>query len=226
MNSKNKGIFSGVAIIICIFIFCLINSISILSAQKAPKSLDLSSNISVAKKDYVKGTVKFSTPEYCTYVRTLARRIPIPIGTEHYFLIMSEDFSQCISIKADKEWADKFNSGVSLDKNGVPIEGYVNKLDDKVKTSLFKVESNYESKGLKTNVNTDLCIDLFAVKHAKRLLISTIICLITIIWFIVDFSKYGLTYVEKDSAGKRINSIIGIIMFISIIFMLISWQLI
>ena len=227
MENKKNGIivFLVLGVVFCLFLVSLGKGIKILNAQKQPRNLDISTGIGVADDEYIKTNVKMSTPEYCTYIHTLARRIPIPIGKEHYFLIMSDDLSTCISIRADENWASKFENGESIDKNGVPIEGYVKELDDKVQTKLSTVKSEYEKKNLNIDVKSYLCIDLFAVNYAKKLVIASIVALIVVIWFIFDFKKNGLLYTEKSAVAKIVTSIASCILLVAIIFIISSAQM-
>ena len=227
MENKKNGIilFLGLGIVFCLFLGSLAKGIMVLNAKKQPRNLDISTGISVADREYIKGNVKMSTPEYCTYTHTFTRRIPIPIAKEHYFLIISEDLSQCISIRADEDWASKFQYGLSIDKDGVSIEGYVRELDEKVQSRLSVVKHDYEKKNLDTDVKSDLCIDLFAVKYAKRLIISSIVALIVVLWFIFDYKKNGLLYAEKSSAAKTVTSIASCILLVAIIFIISSSQM-
>ena len=225
-NNKSKNILIiFCTVIIGIFAVCLFKSVKIITSPSKAQSIDISSTITVSKGDYVKTTVKSATPTYCEYVHTLSKRRPIPLGTEYYYLFMSYDLSHCISVKADKDWGNQFQNGFATNKDGVLIEGYVQKLDKKVQPKLYTVKSNYEQNNLSINVDTDLCVDLLAVKYAKRLLISSIVTLLVVIWFIFDFKKNGLLYAEKTSAGKTATTIASSILLIAFVFMVISWQM-
>ena len=225
-NKSTNNFIIAIAIVVLLFIVMIGKSVKIVTSQNSPKNLDISKSIDVMEGEYVKTNATLSTPEYCTYIHTLMRGLPIPIGKEHYYLITSKDLSQCISVRADEEWAKKFNNGITIDQNGVPTEGYVEELEDKVLSNLNTVKRNYEEKQLNINVNSSLCIDMLAVKYAKRLIISSVVTLLIIIWFIIDYMKNRLLYADRSPAGKAMVSVISCVFLISFLIMIISWQMI
>ena len=63
----------------------------------------------------------------------------IPVATEHFFLVASNDGSHYAVIRADKNWYEKnFTDGVANDPDGYLVEGYVRKRNSKSETRSTK----------------------------------------------------------------------------------------
>ena len=101
-----------------------------------------------AEKDvYVEGEVSFSTPAYLEVSHTTNL---IPSGKEYYYLVFSEDYSKCVSVRADKDFADQFDTfGYSAD--GVVIKGKAKRLTSENSSELNSLKTKMAGEGLAIN---------------------------------------------------------------------------
>lgn len=128
---KNKGTIIGIIIIVLIPIYLIVNGILSLVHGESETIDELLSGGDMKGK-YVEDEVWVSTQEFAGLKHTVNF---IPTGTEHFYLVFNNDFTKCITVRADADWGEKFNSRTWLPYSDSPIEirGKVKYLDYKVR---------------------------------------------------------------------------------------------
>ncbi len=171
MTEEKGSIKSILAIILIVGLFLswIISGVRVLVAQNAPISLENQDMINLSEGDYVVGNVMISSIEYCEYTRCLDY---IPLARHHFFLIFNKDQTQCITIRADKSWEDRFAQGLSIDPNGTQVKGCVCKLDDKVQDKLDGVMNALTEGGYSISTNKNIFIDCLAERLAWMKIIT------------------------------------------------------
>ena len=188
---------------------------------------DMSKNVVFYQGRYVRGYAKHSTKEYCTYINAISF---IPVSTEHYYLIVSDDLKQAITVRADKDWEKEFNEGNSVNKDGKLFEGHIKRLDRKVASKLSNVIAQYKEKNLEIDVNPNLYIDLCATKYATRMLIAGIVGILITIFYIIDtFRSYTaedeILNWKFDSPEKIKTFVLVGIQMVCLVIMAINWMI-
>lgn len=109
-----------------IFLFTTIKGVLVLTAKKNSIGTEKMFDQSVEEGQYVTGKVYVSSGEYLELSHTMNL---IPTGKEHFFLIFNEDMTKCISVRADKDFAEQFNSNTGMSLSGVQIDGVIKEID-------------------------------------------------------------------------------------------------
>ncbi len=138
----------------------------------------------------------------------------IPVATEHFFLVASNDGSHYAVIRADKNWYEKnFTDGVANDPDGYLVEGYVRKTELKVRDKINEEINDYKKLYYtKFDGNANYFIDLLA----KRISIYEIIIgLIPIVagLFMITAGRRLLKLELGSDAGKKVGTV-GVIFFL------------
>lgn len=128
--------------------------------------------------DVYEGTITCISPEIGELQHTINF---IPAGTEHFYLMVSEDGTSVVPIRASKKWDNLYTSSdwveVSLQERGI-----VRKMDYKVRSELMSdIVTAFTAEGIKVEQNYYL--DLNANKMGILQIIAGIAILLCIIYF-------------------------------------------
>lgn len=96
---------------------------------------------------YVEGEISFSTPAYLEVSHTTNL---IPSGKEYYYLVYNEDYSKCVSVRADKDFADNFDT-FGYSEEGVVIKGKAKEITSENRQRLSELKSEMLSEGVVIN---------------------------------------------------------------------------
>ena len=77
------------------------------------------------KGTYIDGTAYISSEEFYRITHLV---VVIPAGFDHYFLCADEDFSYCVVVRADKNWAKQFDE-YGFSNEGVRVNGVLKEMD-------------------------------------------------------------------------------------------------
>lgn len=83
----------------------------------------------------------------------------IPVGTEYFYLVWSEDGTTAISVRAGKHWAEG-KVGDDIVAGSVHIRGQARKMDYEVKNRLMEVMSYANEGGANFSLQSDYYLDL------------------------------------------------------------------
>ena len=152
----------------------------------------------------------------------------IPIGTEYYFLLYSNDLKRCIFVRASEDYAEEFYEEVDIPNTeglyyGTHIKGRVRELDTKIVREVSSMINDLAAEGIEViSDGSDLLyIDLTTKFHAILRLITSIVLLVSII-LIVILAKYKGDVQLDDSEAMGSFKPIGIIIIVLLMASLIS----
>ena len=137
----------------------------------------------------------------------------IPIGTEHFYLMFSEDGTKAIPIRVPKKWDKQFTNDsvmeVSLQERGVVREMYY-----KVKYNLISsVASELATQGV--SVEENLYLDLNANKICVLQIITGIFSILCCIYFGLAI-KRGEINGEKTIVRRCMNGLLIVTLVMAI----------
>ena len=152
----------------------------------------------------------------------------IPIGTEYYFLLYSNDLKRCIFVRASEDYAEEFYEEVDIPNAeglyyGTHIKGRVRELDTKIVREVSSMINDLAAEGIEViSDGSDLLyIDLTTKFQAILRLITSIVLLVSII-LIVILAKYKGDVQLDDSEAMGSFKPIGIIVIVLLMASLIS----
>lgn len=97
---------------------------------------------------WVDGEVYLTTP---TYLEVTHYTNLIPTGKEYYYLVFNEDFSECISIRAGKDFYDEFDED-GFSEDGIKITGKVKDNTSENRSQLMEVKSELAGEGIAVDI--------------------------------------------------------------------------
>lgn len=167
MNGKEKGnvkgIF-GIIMICCFLIYEIVSGVTVLCAYFNRKTIDMESNMSMQRGQFVELKIQYASPEYAEVNHSVNF---IPTGKEHYFLVFNNSCDHCISIRTNKEFYDsQFEDLEATSINGVTVRGYVKKMDSEVSSRMNTVISDMRQYVDTLEGNRDIFIDTNAIPLA------------------------------------------------------------
>ena len=152
----------------------------------------------------------------------------IPIGTEYYFLLYSNDLKRCIFVRASEDYAEEFYEEVDIPNAeglyyGTQIKGRVRELDTKIVREVSSMINDLAAEGIEViSDGSDLLyVDLTTKFQAILRLITSIVLLVSII-LIVILAKYKGDVQLDDSEAMGSFKPIGIIVIVLLMASLIS----
>ncbi len=152
----------------------------------------------------------------------------IPIGTEYYFLLYSNDLKRCIFVRASEDYAEEFYEEVDIPNAeglyyGTHIKGRIRELDTKIVREVSSMINDLAAEGIEViSDGSDLFyIDLTTKFQAILRLITSIVLLVSII-LIVILAKYKGDVQLDDSEAMGSFKPIGIIVIVLLMASLIS----
>lgn len=133
---------------------------------------------SLVEGDVYEGTITCISPEVGELKHTINF---IPAGTEHFYLMVSEDGTSVVPIRASKKWDTLYASTdwleVSLQERGI-----VREMDYKVKSELMSdIAAAFTAEGIK--VEQTYYLDLNANKMGTLQIFAGIAILVCIVYF-------------------------------------------
>ncbi|WP_455716145.1 hypothetical protein [Anaerosporobacter sp.] len=191
---KGKKRILGVVLLVIGIVFYVYNGILPLFAKShsAPIELLFESNIDAGR--YVKGEVHFAYK-----ILEVKNRINfIPIGKEYYYLVFDEDITECVVVRADKDWLENFDKdGFSID--GVEVKGVLKKLNtdtSHIGLKLTSTAENIEEDSQKLSESgidvkaSGYYVDCLSDKYAVYTIVSLFIILVLFIGFPLAIKKF------------------------------------
>ena len=156
----------------------------------------------------------------------------IPIGTEYYFLLYSNDLTRCIFVRASEDYAEEFYEEVNTPNAegkyyGAHIKGRVRELDSQIKRESSDMINDLNAEGIKlvSDGSDILYIDLTTKFQAIFRLVTSIVLLISIILIVIlAKSKGDVQLDDSESLGsfKPIGIIAVVLLLACIISMIYS----
>ena len=156
----------------------------------------------------------------------------IPIGTEYYFLLYSNDLTRCIYVRASEDYADDFYNEVNMPNSegkyyGAHVKGRVRELDTKIVRESSEMINDLIAEGIDviSDGNDFLYIDLTTKFQAILRLITSVVLLVSII-LIVILAKFkgNVQLDDKEALGsfKPIGIIALVLLLACIVSMIYS----
>ena len=196
-NKKAPNPVIGLILCVLIAAFSIFMGISGLKAE--PQSLDdafengLKSGFCVSGKPYF-GANK---PNF-EYKHSINF---IPIVTEYYYIILSEDGDKGFLVRADKDFGKNFSSASYENISGITIKGKVKASKDKVLNSTNLDQAFLEG---------DMYIDTLNRSNSLKWLFIGGFFAIAAIYAAFRFIKFGVGSSPTTAAGKIIGIVLGI----------------
>lgn|GEM_PF-2091502 len=129
----------------------------ILGLVKSPSALEESFSNKFEKNTVVEGYAEYGTNDYfLDYAHSING---ITVAHEYYYIIMSEDMSSAVAVRAPKKFGKKFDENLEA-KELVKIKGKVRTMKNDVRGALGSVISDAASKGI--FVEQDNYVDLLS----------------------------------------------------------------
>lgn len=203
----------GLALFQCYGIWCLITGIGALTNKTTGNLFD---NETV--NTYVSGEAIFAA-RVCEYKHSINY---IPVGTEHYYVILDESGTKYCIVRANKSWyKDNFDSNGFAVKN-VVLKGKVTKYQSDVKKMIEQYNQSLAENGIQFNTSNyiDLSYKGFAwCKVIGGVLLSAGFLMVVYIICVKKPQNHPMGYKSVQPFGG-----ISIIMYF-IGFILCSWIL-
>lgn len=175
---KEKKKIFGMFFIVLVFLFIAYSGISPLFAKSHSMALESLSDSNAKAGRYVKGEVHFTSNKILEIKNSINL---IPTGKEHYYLIFNEDGSECVVVRADKNWRKSFDStGFSVD--GVEVNGVLKKIDSDTKQDINDILQKMSDSGINPKVSS-YYIDCLSDRYAIFTILSYLIMLVLFIGF-------------------------------------------
>lgn len=168
---KDKGTIIGIIILVLIPVYLIVNgTLSLVHGES--ETLDELLSGGDMKGTYVEDEVWFATQEYVGLKHSVNL---IPTGTEHYYLVFNDDFTKCISVRADGKWGEQFNSRTWFPYDGSPVEinGKVKYMDYKVRQYVDDMKREMSDAGESFQISY-YYIDLLSVRYGILSIIAGI----------------------------------------------------
>ena len=166
----------GLVIFIGIAVWCLVSGVKALFFAPVHSMEDAFTDL--VEGDVYEGTITCISPEVGELKHTINF---IPAGTEHFYLMVSEDGTSVVPIRASKKWDTLYASTdwleVSLQERGI-----VREMDYKVKSELMSdIAAAFTAEGIK--VEQSYYLDLNANKMGTLQIVAGIAILLCIVYF-------------------------------------------
>lgn len=199
-KQKKKSSTAGTIFAVVMFTFFALfqigKGILVFIKREAPVALEMKSPIAVNKGDYVQTNAVYGGVKYCEFKHSVNF---IPVGTEHFFLIFTEDLTQCITVRADKKWGENFENSISREPEGTKVKGYITKLDYKVSRFMEEYLCELNEDGLACQGDITVYIDLLATRYAVFGIVEGLFLLVfMIIVFVMTIKKRKMAEKQED----------------------------
>ncbi|MCR4793963.1 MAG: hypothetical protein K5898_02075 [Ruminococcus sp.] len=196
-NRKEPNPVIGLIMIVIIAAFSLFMGISGLKADS--QSLDDAFSNGLNSGAYVSGEPAFGAnkPNF-VYKHTVNF---IPIVTEYYYIILSEDEQNGVLVRADKDFGKNFDSSTFENISGIKIKG-------KVKASKSKILNSTDLD--QSFLTKDMYIDMLSRRNSFKWLYIGVLFAVTAIYAAFRLIRYGIGNSPKTAAAKLIGIVLCI----------------
>ena len=227
---KRKGIvwtILGFLMLIGIFVLYLYTSVSDLVSLGNAGQID--SNLTEIREDgvSVEGDFYYLTDGPVFSMKHSITGL-IPIGTEYYFLLYSNDLTRCIFVRASEDYADDFYDEVNVPNAegkyyGAHVKGRVRELDSQIEREVSDMIDDLAAEGIEViSDGSDLLyIDLTTKVQAIIRLITSIVLLVSIV-LIVILAKFKGDVQLDDTEALGSFKPIGIIALVLLMVCIVS----
>lgn len=185
---------------------------------RASDTLDINEafDYGVGKGNSYEGEIKYCSQCVCEYSHRLY--YIIPLGTEYYYVAVSDDESNAVVVRADKKFGDNFDEDTGEAFSTVHVKGRVDSMPSDVKSHFKEIETelNFGTPNF-DRYYIDLIgdsVSIFRIISGIGLLVSDIF--ITLFFIKIKSKiKEGAVLEYKDySKSEKIFGIIGVIILI------------
>ena len=212
-SSKVGTILSGIFLVLIAGVVLYIGGIDPMLKKSDAKSLDAAGWTTISSGDYVSVTAHYGSDELFEITSTVNL---IPIGKEHYYMVVNEDFTNCVVVRAGSGWFDEnFTEveGVGIAKKPLELKGKVKLVDTKGRSYMSEQMQAMAAYGVIPASNT-LYIDLLSEQYS---IYTFLCCGVGILLWIL--SVFVVRKMAPNSAGKTILAgIIGVLAFADLAF--------
>lgn len=167
------GVYIALAFVAVAFLAGIFGSINVFIQKTKPVAISGEAFPMLSKGDYVEGRINLASKEIFTLKHSINF---IPAGTEHYFVIVDDNYETCIAVRASEKWVSNFSANEAIDPAGQFISGYVRRTDYKVQSSL----ADFRAEGF--NINTGIYIDLLGTRYAGLTLLGCALLALTVLY--------------------------------------------
>ncbi len=197
-NKKPANPVVGLVIIVIIAAVSLFMGISGLKADNS-QTLDDAFRNGLNSGAYVSGEPAFGAHNAnFEYKHTINF---IPIITEYYYIILSEDGENGVLVRADKDFGKNFDSTSFENISGIKIEGKVKASKDKILNSTNLDQAFLEK---------DMYIDTLNQRNCFKWIFIGGFFAVTTVYAAFRLIKYGIGSYPKSAAAKLIGLVLCI----------------
>ncbi len=198
-NSKAASVL-GIILLIGLAAFLIITSVVDLIGVSGAETLSSTYSTVPEKNSYVEATF-----HYCDYVGAMKHTINfIPVGTEYYYLVYTDDSAQAIFVRADKNFIDNFdNDGISY--SGVTFSGKVREMDFDMEKEIRSTANEITAYGINVARGDDssyLYIDARTTKNAVLNLIGFVAVVLAAVFLYIVSKMPADVPGEMSHQGK------------------------
>jgi len=183
---------ASIACILVIFVsiagWCLLSGLKGLIFAHTHSMEEAYTNL--VKGDVYEGQITYISPEFCELKHTINL---IPAGTEHFYLMFSEDGKYVVPIRASKKWDNQY-AGDSIQTVSLQEKGMVREMDYKVRNELSSIVTAFQEEGIR--VEPSLYIDLISDRLCILQIIVGISLIVCVVYFFFIADKKVLTTVK------------------------------
>ncbi len=179
-------------------------------------ALDLNEafNYGIGKDNSYEGDIKYCSQ--CVFEYSYRLYYIIPMGTEYYYIAVSDDESSAVVLRADKDFGDSFDKDTSTAFSTVHIKGKVSSMPSEVRSRFTEIKNEMH---LDQPNFERYCIDLLSDRNSRLRIISGIGFLIAdvfLAWFFIKtksrFEEYNLKHSFSNySKSEKVISLTGFI---------------
>lgn len=216
MNYKREvtpqKMFIFVMIVIGVGIYCIASGVWGVTENRK-QSLNQVFTQSFDKGDLFEGSVEAASPTIMEIDHSI--NYLIPVGKEYYYLILSDDYSTAITIRADKNFGKSFDSNLKSTEN-VIIKGRIKKLPYQVRSRLNEVKDTFAESGLELHIIEKYYIDTIG-GNLYKIRITVGICILLVV--ILCYSSIK----RNELANQTVFGKIMLIIVIASILVILIW---
>lgn len=146
----------------------------------------------------------------------------IPIGTEYYYLLYSNDLASCIFVRASEDYADEFFDEVDIPNAdglyyGTHLKGRVRELDSQIVHESSDMINQLNSEGITviTSGSEVLYIDLTTKFQGILRLITSFALLVSLILIIILAKFKGDVEIGQDLGSFKPIGIIAVVLLVA-----------
>jgi len=209
--------FLFVLIVIGAGIYCIASGVwGIIENDK--QSLNQVFTQSFEKGNLFEGSVEVASPAFLEIDHKIDNLIPV--GNEYYYLILSDDYSTAIAIRAYKNFGESFDS-VWKSTEKVIIKGRIKELPDQAKTRLNEVKDTFSKNGLEFHIIQQYYIDTIGSNLYKLRIVLGISILLEVLLLYRIIRKNKFDYHTGSGKIAQIVGIVGVlVIFVLVIYLM------